>query len=66
MPWFSLNRRHLATSQCAKGAERNLRRLVEEDLQESLERCFLEYGEPLDTMTSFKYRGRVMIAGYKN
>ena len=35
VPWHALNRRHLATAQCAKGAERKRRRLAEEDLQES-------------------------------
>ena len=46
-----------------KGEERKRRWLAEEDLQESLERDFLAYGELLDTVTSFKYLGRVMTAG---
>ena len=43
VPWSALNRRHLATAQCAKGADRKLRRLEEEALQESSERAFQAY-----------------------
>ena len=61
--WSALNRMHLATSQCAKGAEMKCRRLVEEELRESLKRAFQAYGEQLETFTSFKYLGRVLIVG---
>ena len=40
VPWRSLNRRHLATDQCAKGEERKQMWLAEDDLRESLERAF--------------------------
>ena len=53
----------LATTQCAKGAERKCQRLAEEGLQESTERCFGSYGEPLDMMTSFKYLVLVIAEG---
>ena len=39
---------------------------MEEDLRESLERAFQAYGELLETMTSFKYLGRVLTAGDGN
>ena len=45
------------------GLERRRRRLVEEELQESLNRAFQAYREPLETVTSFKYLGRVLTAG---
>ena len=52
--WCTLNGRHIATAQCAKGAEKKNRRLAEEELQESSERAFQTYGEPLETVTFFK------------
>ena len=39
-PWRALDKRHLAIAQCTKGEERKRRRLVEEELQEILERSF--------------------------
>ena len=62
MPWRALNRRHVATAQCGRGAEKKRRRLSEEELRESLERVFQAYGAPLDNVTAFKYLGRVMTA----
>ena len=47
VPWRDLNRRNLATAQCAKGAERKQRVLEEEELWESSERYFQAYGKPL-------------------
>ena len=46
-PWRTLNRRHPATAQCDRGAEKKRRRLVEEELRESAERAFEAYGAPL-------------------
>ena len=40
VPWQALNRRHLATAQCAKGEERKRQRLVEVDMRDSTERAF--------------------------
>ena len=60
--WHKLKGRHLTTAQCTKGKERKRRRLEEEEIRVSLERAFQEYGEPLETVTSFKYLGRVMMA----
>ena len=62
----ALNRRHLATPQCTKGTERKQRKMEEEELRESSERSFQDYGEPLETVTSFKYLGRVLTAGDDN
>ena len=44
------------------GAERERRRLAEEELRESTERAFRSYGEPLEHVTAFRYLGRVMTA----
>ena len=49
-----------------QGGERKCRRLVEEELRESLKRAFQAYGEQLETFTSFKYLGRVLIVGDGN
>ena len=64
--WNALNRRHLSTTQCANGGGRKLRQLVEEELWKSLERAFQAYGEPLETVTLFKYMGRVLTVGDDN
>ena len=64
--WRALNKRHLATTQFVKGAERKRRQLAEEDLHKSLERAFQDYGEPLETVILFKYIGRVLTAGDNN
>ena len=64
VPWRDLNGRNLATAQCNRGAEWNRRRLVEEELQDILERDFQAYGTPLENVTAFKYLGRLMVAGY--
>ena len=64
VPWCALNGSHLATSQCARGAEQKRKRLAEEELQESSERAFQAYGAPLENVTTFKYLRRVVTAGY--
>ena len=66
VPWRALNRRHLSTAQRVKGAESKRRWLTEEELQESSERAFQAYGKPLETVTSFKYLGRVLTTGEDN
>ena len=62
VPWQALNRRHLATTQCARGAERKRKRLAEEELWEISERAFQAYGAPLEHVAEFNYLGRVMMA----
>ena len=61
--WRTLNVRHPATAQCARGAEQKRRRLEEEELRESTERAFEVYGAPLENVTAFKYLGQVTTAG---
>ena len=45
----------------APGADRNQRRMVEEELRESAGRVFQAYGILIETVTSFKYMGRVLM-----
>ena len=63
VPWRALNGRHHATTMCSKGAERKRRRMSEAELRDSTERAFEAYGKPMETVTNFKYLGRVMTAG---
>ena len=63
VPWRALNMRHPATAQCARGSKRKQRRLEEEELQESTEKVFRAYNEPLGNVTTFKYLGGMMTAG---
>ena len=66
VPWKALNRRHVATSQCVKGAEQKRRRMAEEEIRESADRDLPAYGRPLVTVTSFKYLGWVLTAADDN
>ena len=63
VPRQDLNGQHPGTVQCKRGAERKRRRLAEADTQESAERAFEAYGEPIKNVTEFKYLGRVLTAG---
>ena len=63
VPWRTLNRRHPATAQCDRGAERVRQGLAEEELRESTERAFEAYGTTLENVTTFKYMLLVMTAG---
>ena len=63
VPWRALNVRHQATAQCKKGAERKMCRMVEAEFRDSTERSFEAYRKPLETVSTFKYLGRVMTAG---
>ena len=62
VPWNSLKGRHVTIAQCAKGVEQKILRLVAEEMRESMVRSFQAYGRPLETVTSFKYLGRIMTA----
>ena len=64
VPWRALHGWNLAISQFAKGEERRRQRMAEEEMRGMEERAFQAYGRPLDTVTSFKYLGRVLTAGY--
>ena len=63
VPWHTLNGRHHATAQCARGEERNMRLLAEEELRESTERAFEAYSALLENVTAFKYLVQVMMSG---
>ena len=65
-PWGVLNRSHLATSMCTKGAERKLRQWVWEEAQYSMEATFQDYGWTLESGNPFKYLGRVLTASNDN
>ena len=56
----ALNRRHLETSQCKKGAERKQRRLAAAELETTSEKAFHAYGTKMRAVTEFRYLGRVM------
>ena len=63
VPWRVIHGRHHATAMCRKGAERKRLNMAEAELRDSTERAFEAYGKPLETVTTFKYLGRVMTAG---
>ena len=60
VPWRALNGLHITTTQCAEEVERKQRRMGEYEMQESEDRAFQAYARPLETVTSFKYMGRVL------
>ena len=60
VPWKALKGRHVTTAQCAKWCEWKIKRLVEEEMQESAEIYFQDYGRPLAMVTSFKYLSKVL------
>ena len=64
VPRRALKGRHPATDQCARGAERKRRRLVEAETRESSERAFETYGEPIQNVSAFRYLGRFLTAVY--
>ena len=62
-PRRTLIGRHPSTTQCARGSEKKRRRLTEEELRESSAQAVEAYGEPLETLTAFRYLGQVLTAG---
>ena len=60
--WRALNGRHPGTAHCLKGVERKRRRLAETETRENLERAFEEYGAPIESVTAFKYLGKILTA----
>ena len=62
VPRRALNGRHLGTPQCDKGAERKRWRLAETETRENSERAFEAYGEPIESVSEFKYLGRILTA----
>ena len=62
VPQRALKGRHPGTAQCLKGAERNRQRLAETDTRENSERAFEAYGAEIESVTEFKYLGRILMA----
>ena len=62
VPWKALNGRHITNTQCAMGTEKKRCRLEAEEMREITEKAFHGYGMPLETVTPFKYLGRIMMA----
>ena len=63
VPWRSLNGRHKSTAMCRSAAERKRRRLAEAEVRESTDMTLKVYREQLQTVTSFKYLGRILTEG---
>ena len=62
VPLRELNGRHPDTAKCLKGAEQKRRRLAEAEKRENLERAFEAYGALIESVTEFKYLGRILAA----
>ena len=62
VPRRALNGRHPGTAQCLKGVERKRRRLEETETRENSERAFEAYGTLIESVTEFKYLGRILTA----
>ena len=56
----ALNGRHLETNQCRTGAKRKIRRLAAAEGEVATERAFHAYGKRMQSVTEFRYLGRVM------
>ena len=56
----ALNGRHLETNQCRTGEERKIRRLTAAEGEAATERAFHAYGKKMQSMTEFRYLGRVL------
>ena len=64
LPSEALNERHINNAQCAKGEERKRCWLVAEYMREITSRALQAYGRPLESVTSFKYLGRIMTSPF--
>ena len=62
VPRKALNGRHLGTLQCNKGAERKRRRLAETKTRENADRAFHAYGKLMETVSEFRYLGRLLTS----
>ena len=58
--WWELNENHQATVMCARGAERWMKRLQDEEARLSTAVAFDAYGRPLEMVTLFKYLSRII------
>ena len=64
--WRTLKGRHHTIAVCKKVAKRKRRQMEEAELRDSTESAFEDYGKLLETVSTFKYMGRVMTAGDDN
>ena len=64
--WREINGSYQATSMCDRGAERNLKRLWEEESSMSTALAFKAYMRPLEAVSPFKYLVRVITASYND
>ena len=60
LTWWELNSKHKATEMCARGTERRLKRLREEEARQSMVVAFEPYGIHLEMAKMFKYLGRII------
>ena len=66
VPWSELNKLHPNTALCARGAERNRRRLTDEEAQAGDETYFQAYSQLLATVTSFLCLLQILMSTYNN
>ena len=62
VPWRALNWRHPGTAECVKGVERKKQRLVDTETRENSEQAFEAYGATIESVSEFKYLGRILTA----
>ena len=64
VPRRAKNRRHPGNAQCLKGPERKRRRLAEAETEtpKNVEWEFEANREPIESVTEFKYLGRILTA----
>ena len=63
VPRWALNGHHKSTEMCRGGADKKRQRLAEAEVRDSAEMAFDVYGEQLQTVPRFKYRGRILTEG---
>ena len=62
VPLRALNGRHPGTAYFHKGAEQKRRRLAEAETRDNPEQAFEAYGSPIESVTEFKYLGRILTS----
>ena len=62
VPYTALNRKHYNTAACRRGQLAKQRRLATAAKYKAQETHISIHGTPLQTVTSFKYLGRIMSA----
>ena len=64
MKWAVINQCHPTTNLCEMRANMKQERLEEEESQAGAVMAFKEYGQPLETVTHFKYLRCLLTATY--